>query len=57
MSEPQRVGFEKQSTRKQIQYVPLQKNSESMNNSEKEGVKVWNLMVNTLREHGLMKDK
>lgn len=40
-----------------IPYVALQRANEKMTESQKEGVRVWNAMVNTLREAGLMEDK
>ncbi|MOA67090.1 hypothetical protein D3C78_1941080 [compost metagenome] len=44
-------------TSKKIPYVATQRMNDKMDNSQKEGVRVWNLMVNTLRENGLMEDK
>lgn len=40
-----------------IPYVALQRANDKMTESQKEGVRVWNAMVNTLREAGLMEDK
>jgi len=51
--EVKRVG--KQS--KKIPYVALQRANDKMTESQKEGIRVWNQMVNTLRENDLMEDK
>jgi len=40
-----------------IPYVALQRANDNMTESQKEGVRVWNLMVKTLRDSGLMEDK
>lgn len=40
-----------------VPYVALQRANDKMSDSQKEGVRVWNLMVNTLRENNLMEDK
>ncbi len=40
-----------------IEYIPLMKNSPKSSDEEKESVRLWNLMVHTLRENGLMKEK
>lgn len=45
------------STSKKIEYIPLMRNNPKSSNEEKESVRLWNLMVNTLRENGLMKEK
>lgn len=45
------------STAKKIAHVPMQRSSDSMSASEKEGVRVWNLMRKTLLDNGLMEDK
>lgn len=42
---------------KKIPYIPTQRNRDGMTSAEKEGVRLWNLMVTTLRENGLMEDK
>jgi len=38
-------------------YVALQRMNDKMTESQKEGVRVWNSMVNKLREAGLMEEK
>lgn len=40
-----------------ITYVKPQRTSDSMTAGQKEGVRVWNLMRQTLLDHGLMEDK
>lgn len=40
-----------------IQYIPLKRSSDKLSDAEKEENKLWNLMVNTLRNNGLMEDK
>ncbi|WP_157764415.1 hypothetical protein [Paenibacillus riograndensis] len=40
-----------------IQHIPLQRTNDKMDAAGKEGVKLWNLMVNTLRDNGLMEEK
>lgn len=42
---------------KKVQYVALQRTSDKMDNSQKEGVRVWNEMVQALRDNGLMEEK
>lgn len=44
-------------TKEKIPYVAAQRTNDKMSDSQKEGVRVWNLMVSTLRENGLMEDK
>ncbi|MCM3703797.1 hypothetical protein [Paenibacillus macerans] len=43
--------------RQKIEYVPTMRNSPKSTDAEKESVRLWNLMVNTLKENGLMKEK
>lgn len=38
-------------------HVALQKSNSKMTKEQKENVKIWNSMVNKLREAGLMEDK
>lgn len=45
------------SSKKKIQHIPSQRTNDKMDAAAKEGVKLWNLMVNTLRDNGLMEDK
>jgi len=45
------------SSRIKIEYVPTMRNSQKSTDAEKESVRLWNLMVATLRENGLMKEK
>lgn len=52
-----KVGTRGGTAKEKIQYIPLQRQSEKMDAAAKEGVKLWNLMVNTLRDNGLMEDK
>lgn len=40
-----------------IPYVALQRTNDKMTESQKEGVRVWNQMVQTLRDAGLMEEK
>lgn len=40
-----------------IPYVALQRANDKMTDSQKEGVRVWNLMVETLQDNGLMEKK
>jgi uncharacterized protein YycO len=40
-----------------IPYVALQRQNDNMTESQKEGVRVWNLMVKTLRDNSLIEDK
>jgi hypothetical protein len=40
-----------------IPYVATQRQNDKMTDSQKEGVRVWNLMVQTLRDNGLMEEK
>ncbi|MGG3454245.1 hypothetical protein [Paenibacillus rhizolycopersici] len=40
-----------------IEYIPTMRNSQKSTDAEKESVRLWNLMVATLRENGLMKEK
>lgn len=40
-----------------IPHVALQRAKEGMSEAQKEGIKVWNLMVKTLRDNELMEDK
>lgn len=40
-----------------IEYIPTMRNTPKSTDAEKESVRIWNLMVSTLRENGLMKDK
>ncbi|MBY9081200.1 hypothetical protein KIH86_23925 [Paenibacillus sp. HN-1] len=42
---------------KKIQHIALQRTNDKMDAAAKEGVKLWNLMVNTLRDNGLMEEK
>ncbi|CAI6073650.1 hypothetical protein [Cohnella sp. JJ-181] len=41
--------------KEQIEHIPTIKASED--GADKETVRLWNLMVKTLKENGLMKDK
>lgn len=41
----------------QMEYVPIMKNNPKSTPAEKESVRIWNLMVSTLRDNGLMKEK
>lgn len=43
--------------KEKIQYIPLQRENEKMEEANKEGVRIWNLMVKTLRDNGLMEEK
>jgi hypothetical protein len=40
-----------------IEYIPTMRVSQKSTEAEKESIKLWNLMVTTLRENGLMKEK
>lgn len=40
-----------------IPYVPAQRMTEKMTAAQKEGVRIWNLMRDTLLKHGLMEEK
>lgn len=40
-----------------IPFVALQRSNDKMTDSQKEGVRVWNAMVQALRDNGLMEDK
>lgn len=40
-----------------VPYVPLQRVNDKMPDDQKEGIRLWNMMVNTLRDNGLMDDK
>jgi len=42
---------------KKIPHVPAQQENEKMTKAQKEGVRLWNLMRDTLLENGLMEDK
>jgi len=41
----------------QMEYVPIMRNNPKSTAAEKESVRIWNLMVTTLRDNGLMKEK
>lgn len=43
--------------RRKVPYTPKQRTTDSMTDGQKEGVKLWNLMVDVLKENGLMEDK
>jgi len=45
------------SSRSKIEYIPTMRVSQKSTEAEKESIKLWNLMVTTLRENGLMKEK
>lgn len=45
------------SSLEKIPYVALQRQNDKMTDSQKEGVRVWNMMVTRLRELGEMEDK
>lgn len=45
------------SPNQQMEYVPTMKNNPKSTPAEKESVRLWNLMVSTLRDNGLMKEK
>lgn len=45
------------STGEKIQHIPTLRNNPNSTDKEKESVRLWNVMVNTLRENGLMKEK
>ncbi|OKP81638.1 hypothetical protein A3842_11205 [Paenibacillus sp. P3E] len=59
MNEPQKVGWETGGSAKEdkIEYVSLQRINDKMSASEKAGVKIWNTMVNWIRDHGGMEEK
>ena len=40
-----------------VEYVPIMRNNPKSTAAEKESVRIWNLMVTTLRDNGLMKEK
>lgn len=40
-----------------IPYVPSQRMGDKMSDAQKEGVRVWNLMRQTLIDNGLMEEK
>lgn len=40
-----------------IEYVPIIRNNPKATEAEKESTRLWNLMVDTLRKNGLMKEK
>ena len=42
---------------KKVQHIPALRNNPNSSDKEKESVRLWNIMVNALRENGLMKEK
>lgn len=46
-----------QGNKAKVPYVALQRTNDKMTDSQKEGVRVWNLMVRTLQENGLMEER
>jgi len=44
-------------TKERVEYIPLTRSSDKMNDEQKESVRLWNLMVKTLRDNGLMEEK
>jgi hypothetical protein len=55
----QRVGFESggQAQKEKIEYIPVTKSPANATDDQKESVRLWNLMVKTIRDNGLMKEK
>lgn len=51
------IGSVSAQSSKKIEHIPLVKNNPKGTDEEKESVRLWNLMVNTLRENGMMKEK
>jgi hypothetical protein len=51
------VGSSGGNSGQKIQYIPLKRSSDKLSDVEKEENKLWNLMVNTLRNNGMMEDK
>ncbi|MCM3130948.1 hypothetical protein ACFQ3J_00390 [Paenibacillus provencensis] len=46
-----------QTQKDKIEYVPTMRNNPKATDAERESTRLWNLMVNTLRDNGLMKEK
>lgn len=44
-------------TDNRIEYVPIIRNNPKATEAEKESTRLWNLMVDTLRKNGQMKEK